>query len=162
MPVETVIEDERWQALGLAALSDRAFAAVLAQAGLRPGAFDATILGCDDARIAALNDRFRGKAQPTNVLSWPGADRAPGHPGAVPAPPDPLRDAELGDIAIAYETCVREAGTQSKSVEDHVMHLLVHGLLHLLGYDHIRDADASVMEETEIKILGKMGISDPY
>jgi probable rRNA maturation factor len=68
----------------------------------------------------------------------------------------------LGDIAIAYETCAREAQEAGKPLADHLRHLIVHGLLHLLGYDHIRDPDATLMEGLEVEILGKMGIDDPY
>ena len=68
----------------------------------------------------------------------------------------------LGDIAIAYDTCAREADEAGKSMNDHVMHLIIHGTLHLLGYDHIRDTDATLMETVEVAILGKMGIDDPY
>jgi probable rRNA maturation factor len=69
---------------------------------------------------------------------------------------------ELGDIAIAYETCEREAAAQGKPMADHVTHLLVHGLLHCLGYDHVDDEDAAVMEATEVRILASLGLSDPY
>jgi probable rRNA maturation factor len=69
---------------------------------------------------------------------------------------------ELGDIAIAFETCEEEAAAHGKTMHDHVTHLLVHGILHLLGYDHIRDPDAELMEATEVRILAKLGLDDPY
>jgi probable rRNA maturation factor len=69
---------------------------------------------------------------------------------------------ELGDIAISYETCAREAAEQGKSLDDHVTHLIVHAILHLLGYDHIDDSDAALMEGTEIRVLAKLGVSNPY
>jgi len=69
---------------------------------------------------------------------------------------------ELGDIAIAFGTCEREAADQGKPLRDHVTHLLVHGTLHLLGYDHVRDGDAALMEATEIRILADMGLANPY
>ena len=69
---------------------------------------------------------------------------------------------ELGDIAIAWETCAREAEELDRSVRDHVTHLIVHGVLHLLGYDHMREQDAALMEATEIRILAKMGLANPY
>ena len=108
-------------------------------------------MGCDDARIAELNGDFRDKPQPTNVLSWPSEERGAAQPGAAPALPTGP-DPELGDIAIAYETCAREAAEQGKPMADHVTHLIVHAVLHLLGYDHIRDADATLMEATEVEI----------
>jgi probable rRNA maturation factor len=71
-------------------------------------------------------------------------------------------DPELGDIAIAYETCLREADAAGRAMADHTTHLLVHGTLHLLGYDHERGGDATLMEQIEVEILGKLGIADPY
>lgn len=111
-----------------------------------------------------LNKDFRGKAAPTNVLSWPEENLSPDVDGAEPAAPqpDPSGSISLGDIALAYDTCAREAAEQSKPFVDHVTHLVVHGVLHLLGYDHIRDRDATRMEALEVEILGKLGVPDPY
>lgn len=162
--VDIIIEDERWQDL-LPALAETAAQAVLADQGLDPAAFEVSLLGCDDARIAVLNAEFRGKPAPTNVLSWPSQDLAPEAEGTRPDLPEPFLPDEresLGDIAIAWETCTREAEEQGKSLHDHVLHLIVHGVLHLLGYDHIREGDAALMEGTEVRVLDRMGISDPY
>ncbi len=162
--VDIIIEDERWQDL-LPALAETAAQAVLSDQGLDPAAFEVSLLGCDDARIAVLNAEFRGKPAPTNVLSWPAQDLAPEAEGARPDLPEPFLPDEresLGDIAIAWETCTREAEEQGKSLHDHVLHLIVHGVLHLLGYDHIREGDAALMEGTEVRVLDRMGISDPY
>lgn len=162
--VDIIIEDERWQDL-LPALAETAAQAVLTDQGLDPAAFEVSLLGCDDARIAVLNAEFRGKPAPTNVLSWPAQDLAPEAEGARPDLPEPFLPDEresLGDIAIAWETCAREADEQGKSLHDHVLHLIVHGVLHLLGYDHIREGDAALMEGTEVRVLDRMGISDPY
>lgn len=163
MPVEVEIEDARWGAL--APVAERAAAAALRHLGLEPSAFDIALLACGDARIAELNGRFRGKARPTNVLAWPAVQLSPPSEGARPAPPvtgtsaDP---AALGDIAIAYDTCAREAEEQGKTLADHAAHLVVHAVLHLLGYDHARRGDAHLMEATERAILAQMGIADPY
>lgn len=157
MIVDLVLEDARWEALGLEALAERACAAALTHLGLRDG--EIAILACDDGRIAALNGDFRDKPRPTNVLSWPSEERAALTPGGDPVPPV---HPELGDIAIAYDTCVREADEAGKPLADHVTHLIVHGTLHLLGYDHIDDKDAALMEGLETEILGKMGLADPY
>uniref|UniRef100_UPI00356AE89E rRNA maturation RNase YbeY n=1 Tax=Shimia sp. TaxID=1954381 RepID=UPI00356AE89E len=150
---------------GLAALAEGAARAALAHLSMDPEACLISLLACDDARIADLNADFRAKPQPTNVLSWPAQElgaEAPGGAPALPAP-DPFEDlTELGDIAIAYDTCAREAAEAGKPLADHVSHLVVHGVLHLLGYDHIRDRDATLMEGIETRILGKMGIADPY
>ncbi len=159
--VDAVIEDERWAAAGLETLAERAARAALAHLGLAGAGLEVSLLGCDDARIAVLNGDFRDKAAPTNVLSWPSEDRAPGEPGGVPAPPRP-DEPELGDIAIAWETCVREAGAAGLALEAHVTHLVVHGVLHLLGYDHETDEDASLMERLEVEILASLGVADPY
>ena len=162
--VETQYEDARWEAFGLAALAERAGLAALAGAGLSGAGFQIGLLGCDDSRIGGLNADFRGKPSPTNVLSWPSQERAAAV-GEVPAPPDPGSADEpesLGDIAIAWETCAAEATAQGKPMADHVMHLMVHGVLHLLGYDHVEDADADLMETLEVRILATLGVSDPY
>ncbi|QYX55917.1 rRNA maturation RNase YbeY [Roseovarius sp. SCSIO 43702] len=162
MPTETLIEDVRWHEAGLAALAERAAAATLAHLGLDPGEWHVSVLGCDDARIAVLNADFRDKPRPTNVLSWPSEERAAATPGKAPDPPDPQGDTELGDIAIAFDTCAREADGAGRPLADHVTHLLVHATLHLLGYDHEDARDAALMERLEVAILGEMGITDPY
>lgn len=163
--VEVVVEDDRWQAAGLPALAERAARATLAQLGLAPEGFEIALLACDDARIAALNADFRGKAGPTNVLSWPAEARAPARSGAAPALPEPGTPddpAFLGDLALAYDTCAREAAAAGRSLADHAAHLVVHGVLHLLGYDHIRARDAALMERLEVAILARLGVADPY
>ena len=163
--VDCIIEDARWEALGLEALADRAVRAALSHLALPETGFTLCLMGCDDARIAALNADFRGKPSPTNVLSWPSEDRAPDAPGQEPSLPSPGpadSPEELGDIAIAYETCTREATEAGKVVGDHVTHLVVHGFLHLLGYDHVKDADATIMEGHEVAILASLGVNDPY
>lgn len=157
MSVDLIIEDDRWEAAGLEGLAEIACGAVLELLGVS-GA-EISLMACDDARITALNAEFREKPTPTNVLSWPSEERGAEEPGATPPPPV---DLELGDIAIAYETCAREAEEAGKEFTDHVTHLLVHGTLHLLGYDHIDDKDAGLMEGLEVEILGKLGIADPY
>ena len=163
--VECVIEEERWAAFGLEPLVLRAVQASLAALGLPETGFTLAVMGCDDARIATLNAEFRGKETPTNVLSWPAWDLAADQDGGLPSPPEQgtADDPEsLGDIALAYETCAREAAAAAKPMADHVTHLVVHGLLHCLGYDHIRDGDAAVMEGTEVRILATLGLCDPY
>ncbi|MBA4350594.1 MAG: rRNA maturation RNase YbeY [Rhodobacter sp.] len=163
--VDIVIEDARWEAFGLEALAERACRATLVHLGLGPKGFSVVVMGCDDARIAALNADFRGKPQPTNVLSWPSEERAAEVAGEAPDLPEP-GDAgdpeELGDMALAWETCAAEAVDQGKPMAVHVTHLIVHGMLHCLGYDHIDDADAELMEGCEVEILASLGLSDPY
>lgn len=106
-----------------------------------------TILLTDDDSVAALNERFRGKAGPTNVLSFPAPDNPEDH---------------LGDIALAYGVCAREAAEQGKPLAHHLQHLVAHGVLHLLGYDHLTEAEAEEMEALERRILAGLGVPDPY
>jgi probable rRNA maturation factor len=105
------------------------------------------VLLTDDVAVQALNARFRGQDQPTNVLSFP-------------APPNP--EQHLGDVALAYQTCAREAAEQGKALGAHLQHLVAHGVLHLLGYDHMSDPEAEEMEGLERVILASLGVSDPY
>lgn len=163
--VDTVIEDTRWEGFDLPTVAVRACTAALTGLGLPVQGFTLCLMGCDDAHIATLNADFRGKPTPTNVLSWPSEERAAEYAGEVPELPDPgpADDPEnLGDIAIAWETCAAEAEAAGKQMSDHVTHLVIHGLLHLLGYDHIDDLDATLMETTETRILETLGVSDPY
>lgn len=164
MVVDCIIEDERWAALGLEVIAERAAQTVLSHMNMDPKHFEIVLLGTNDKRIAALNSDFRGKPQATNVLSWPSEDRGAENEGAAPVLPQVGKGEpeSLGDVALAYETCIAEAETDSKPKAEHVCHLIVHGILHLLGYDHLRDGDATLMEGLETEILATLGISDPY
>jgi len=163
--VEVVLEDGRWQDAGLPALAERAARATLARLALDAAGFEISLLACDDARIAALNAAFRGRAAATDVLSWPAAERAPRRDGGRPARPRPgtaESPESLGDIALAFETVRRDAGALGRPLAAHLSHLVVHGVLHLLGHDHIRPADAARMEGLEVEILASLGVADPY
>ncbi len=160
MTVDCMVEDPRWAAIE--DLAQCATDATLARLGLEPSLFEISVLACNDARIAVLNEDFRGKPRPTNVLSWPSQERGAVIDGEMPMMPQVGPDNELGDIAIAYDTCAREAAEAGKTIGDHAIHLLIHGTLHLLGFDHERDRDATLMEGLETEILGKLGIADPY
>ena len=107
--VDTLIEDHRWDDLGLEEVAEEVMRATLAAVGLPDNGFEISLLGCGDRRIAELNEDFRGKPQPTNVLSWPSAERGAAVAGAMPRLPSAGGDPELGDIAIAWETCAAEA-----------------------------------------------------
>jgi probable rRNA maturation factor len=111
-----------------------------------------TVLLTDDDAVRELNARFRAIDAPTNVLAFPAA-RPPGG-----APPETC----LGDVALAFGVCEREARAQGKSLADHLCHLVIHGALHLLGYDHQDDDQATAMEALERELLGRLGVSDPY
>ncbi|GAA4774200.1 rRNA maturation RNase YbeY [Novosphingobium ginsenosidimutans] len=118
----------------------------------------ASLLFSDDAEVHELNREWRGKDKPTNVLSFPMLERE-GLLALSPEGPPEL----LGDIALALETCAREAADKGVPLEHHAAHLVVHGLLHLAGHDHVHsDEDAAAMEALEIKALALMGIADPY
>ena len=157
------LEDERWATLHFEALATRVCDATLRYMDIDPQCFEISLLACNDARIADLNADFRGKPAATNVLSWPAQERARAgrHPHKPNCDPRGMPE-ELGDIAISYDTCVAEATAANKPATDHVTHLLIHGVLHLLGYDHISDQDAAIMQALEVEVLGKLGISDPY
>ncbi|WP_370400748.1 rRNA maturation RNase YbeY [Sulfitobacter sp. JB4-11] len=164
MMLEVVVEDDRWNTLGIEPLATRAMQVALAHLDVDAAQAEVTMLACDDARIATLNADFRGKPTATNVLSWPAKERGATTPGGAPQPPNPDPDGTipLGDLALAYQTCAREAEDAGIPMTQHTTHLIVHGLLHLLGYDHETDADAALMEGLEVEILGKMGLDDPY
>jgi probable rRNA maturation factor len=110
-----------------------------------------SVVLADDAFIQTLNLKYRGKEKPTNVLSFPAHDDDDPNPGD-----------ELGDIVLAYETIAAEAAEQNKTVEHHVQHLIIHGFLHLMGYDHEEDDEADHMESLEIQLLEQLGIANPY
>ena len=143
--IDIEIEDERWsQAVPDAEALARG-AAEAALAGERGD--NITVLLTDDDTVRELNGRFRGKDAPTNVLSFPAFDNPEG---------------VLGDIALAFGVCTREAAEQGKSLAHHLQHLVAHGALHLVGYDHQSDAEAEAMEALEREILSGLGVPDPY
>jgi len=162
--VDVVQEDPRWEAVDLASLAELACRATLRELGLAAERFEISVLACDDRRITRLNADFRGRAQATNVLSWPSAERAAKTDGGQPESPGGSAEApgELGDIAIAFDTCQCEARRAGRPLRDHSLHLLVHGCLHLLGYDHVRVRDAALMQAIEVQTLAQLGLVDPY
>lgn len=146
--VDVEIEDEAWSR-DVADVEDRVSRAVIAALGDRAGSV--VVLLTDDATVRDLNARFRDKDAPTNVLSFPAA------PMDMPGQATPL-----GDLVLAHGVCAREARDQSKALADHLTHLVVHGTLHLLGHDHVDDAEAEAMEAHEVTILAALGVADPY
>lgn len=134
-------------------------AAVAAAPGRLPAAAraEASIVLADDAFVRALNRDYRGRDRATNVLSFAHLEGAVAvTPRAAGAP------AVLGDVVVAYETAAAEATAAGKSVSDHLSHLVVHGMLHLLGFDHETPGDAETMEALEIQVLAGLGVADPY
>jgi len=153
---DIVVEDERWEALPDFLKSISALAAETLRAGGRdPKASIISVGLVSDADISALNRDFRRKDAPTNVLSFPSAPMSRHETGSG-------AQTFLGDIALAYETVIRESESESKRPDDHAAHLVVHGVLHLIGFDHENDADAEKMEGMESTILERFGITDPY
>ena len=148
--IEVEVEDEAWtrDVVDVEAVVQRAAAAAFAHPPMSDaGAVNLTVLLTDDTTVRELNARFRGKDAATNVLSFPAPQSASPH---------------LGDVALADGVCAREARVQGKTLADHLTHLVVHGALHLLGYDHAVDAEAEVMEGLESTVLAAMGVADPY
>ncbi|NUS22237.1 MAG: rRNA maturation RNase YbeY [Mesorhizobium sp.] len=150
--IDVFVEAGAWPVEAeLTRLVDRAVAAAFAQTGTS-GASELSIVFSDDAHIQALNAEWRGKDKPTNVLSFP----AFSFPKGGPLPP------MLGDIVLASETVAREAALEDKPIVNHITHLVIHGLLHLLGHDHETDAEAEEMEAIERAALARLAIPDPY
>jgi probable rRNA maturation factor len=144
--IDIEVEDAAWTD----ALPDaEAVVRIAAEAALAHGdaAGGVTLLLTDDESVRELNAQFRGKDSATNVLSFP-------------APPNP--EDHLGDVALAYGVCAREAAEQGKPLSHHLQHLTIHGVLHLLGYDHIGDDEAETMEGLERAVLAGLGVPDPY
>ena len=145
---ENRLEAEAGRVLGTAV---RYLAEAIAQP-FPEGGLEISLLFTGDDAMRRVNAQWRAKDQPTNVLSFPSRQIAPGN----------MPDSMLGDIVLARETIVREAERNNIPIDNHVAHLLVHGLLHLIGYDHMTDAEARQMENLETRILSELGLSDPY
>jgi len=156
------IAADRWStelggAAAVRAIVTDAAVAALASAG-PAGPIEVGVRLTDDSEMRTLNNTYRGRDSATNVLSFALTDDTA---GALATPPEgaPLL---LGDVVAAFETCMREADNEDKPLVDHLRHMVVHGVLHLLGYDHENDADAARMEALECEILSHLGVPDPY
>ena len=161
MSVDLIMEDARWRTLNLLQITNAAFKETLSHLDMRPGNFICCILACSSKKIKDLNAKFRGKNNSTNVLSFPSTAeicKVKSSP-KFKANVDPF---ELGNIAIAYEVCKKEARFSKIDFEHHVYHLIVHSVLHLLGYEHEEEKMAAEMEKIEVQVLAKLGISNPY
>lgn len=143
------------------ALCAEAAAAALDAAGFVPLAkrIELGVRLADDAELRRLNRRYRGRDRPTNVLSFPATACRPGTLPALPAAGAPL---PLGDVVLAFETVSAETAAQAKPLADHLRHLVVHGVLHLVGHDHGNDPQAAAMERLETRVLAGLAVPDPY
>jgi len=141
----TLTHDARWK--GLTPTVKRAGEAVLANQHIKKSSL--TIVLSNDAEIQTLNHQYRHKNNPTNVLSFPDGSAEDGI-------------TQLGDVIMAYETIEREAKEQGITLRNHITHLTIHGVLHLLGHNHEMENEANAMESIEVAILGSMGIANPY
>lgn len=152
--VDIIVSSPPWEAMDDLDRSDglveRAVYQCVATTGARLAQdCEVCVTFCNDETIHGLNAQWRGVDKATNVLAFP-------MPGALATKP------LLGDIVIAYETVAREAREQDKSLRDHVAHMVVHGFLHLIGYDHETTAEAEIMEAAERRVAAALGLSDPY
>jgi probable rRNA maturation factor len=150
LEVEIVRHKETWASQVTDAMIERAARAAFHSVApsLSPGAYQVALALTDDEEMRTLNRTWRGKDAPTNVLSFPAGDT-----GAA---------GFLGDVVLAHETTCREAREQNLALQDHVAHLVVHGVLHLLGFDHLTDEQADRMERLERAALASLGVADPY
>ena len=152
--IDILVEAGVWPARpALRRLAERAVDSLSEAGVIGAGTSELSVVFSDDARVRGLNAGWRGKDRPTNVLSFP-AFATPGRGAALP----PM----LGDIGLAFETVSGEARLEGKPLEHHISHLVLHGLLHLLGYDHEDQAEAEEMEALERAALARLAIPDPY
>ncbi len=165
MEININFEEERWLDINLKEMAEKACKATLSSSAFSDilKNTEISILACNDNSIRVLNERFRGTNAPTNILSWPRGKQPNfsemrSHRGTKCK--SDVHD--LGDIAISYDTCLNQSYQLDLKLEDHVMHLLVHACLHLLGFSHKEDSDFQKMKLMEIKCLAECGIKNPY
>jgi probable rRNA maturation factor len=152
--IDVAIRSPRWRRRvpGIERLARDAARAAIGASGVTVGAAELSLVLDDDDAVRELNRRWRGRDGPTNVLSFPAGRDGP----ASGAP------RMLGDVVLGFATVAREAEAQGKTLADHARHLIVHGVLHLLGHDHERRAAARRMEALERRVLARLGVADPY
>ena len=167
MKTNILLKDKRWAEVPLEKIAESALKLVIENFLENKIHFEVSILASNDTKIREFNKNFRGQKTITNIISWPEHELQPKQPGHFPEKLDKSKfDTEgtifLGNLAISYERCSTEAKEKNVNFEDHMLHLLLHGFLHLVGFDHQNDLDANVMENIEIKLLSGVGIKNPY
>jgi len=157
--IEVIAESAEWTNAvpGAESVCERAAAAAFGAVRPSTKGAEASVILADDAHIMRLNADYRGRHEPTDVLSFPMVGE-----GGMPVPPSPDQPLLLGDIVVAFETSAAGAAAGEKPLADHLSHLVVHGMLHLCGYDHLAEAEAKEMERLESQILSGLGGADPY
>jgi len=159
LDIDIIVRDELWKKAvpGVTQICSQSACRAFSAGALAPTRSEAALVLADDDFVAALNKEYRNKPGPTNVLSFAALDDVDADVSVEGGAP-----LMLGDIIVARETTEREAADAGISTEDHLRHLVVHGMLHLLGFDHLEDEDAEEMEAVETQVLADMGVADPY
>ena len=162
-----VLKDDRWKKLPLKKIAVTALNLIVDDVLQKNNDFEISILATNDPEVIYLNNNFRGFNSSTNILSWPEHRYERKKPGLFPRPistsfvySDGLNF--LGNLAISFDRCSIEAEDANLVFKDHITHLLIHGCLHLFGFDHENELDAKLMEDIEIELLSKLGIRNPY
>ena len=167
MIINITFRDKRWVKIPLEEIAKGALQLIIDKFLGQDNNFEVSILATDDAEIRELNKNFRGNDSSTNIISWPEHETQSNQLGHIPDLVDKLKSrfeglTFLGNIAISFDRCFIEAEEKNIQFEDHVTHLLLHGYLHLIGFDHQNETDANLMEDIEIKLLSVVGIKNPY
>ena len=167
MIINIIFKDKRWVKIPLEEIGKGALKLIIDKFLGQDNNFEVSILASDDAEIRELNKNFRGNDSSTNIISWPEHETQSNQLGQIPDLVDKLKSGFegltfLGNIAISFDRCSIEAEGKNIQFEDHVLHLLLHGCLHLIGFDHQNELDANLMEDIEIRLLSVVGIKNPY
>ena len=167
MKADILFNDNRWKKLPFEKIVHNSINLVAEDILLTTNDYEIAILACNDLEIINLNKNFRGDSAPTNILSWPEHEYKRMKPGGFPTRiVNPTKFSKgsdfLGNLAISFDRCSSEASAGSIRFEDYTTHLIIHGFLHLIGFDHDNELDAILMEDTEKRLLSRLGIKNPY
>ena len=162
-----VYKDDRWKKIPLQKIAQSSLNLIVDKILHKEKQLEISILASNDFELAKLNKQYRGSSTPTNILAWPEHDFKRSTPGALPNyTSTSYGDFDgldfIGNLAISFDRCSIEAQEENISLEDHITHLLIHGFLHLIGFDHENELDATLMEEIEKRLLFQLGIKNPY